>query len=390
MGSTIIDQDFPYDILHRGGHDVQRHNRRIDEAVRKQLKDIISQQDIITSDGNKKVKVRLKYLDQFRFIHNRDRVDDVGRDEFNDLEEGEVLSRPTDGSPGNDIKPGDDLGEEMYETEYTVDQLTDLLMEELRLPRLDERKKNYIVSDIIEWNELTKQGIRSLIDKKRTLKANILRSAKMQSPGLPIINDDFRYRTYNITQEKHSNAVVFLQMDRSGSMWEEKIYAVKALYFWIVQFLRRKYDHVEIKFIAHDYVAREMNEKDFFSYSPSGGTRVSSAYEFCAEQIEHNYPSSMWNIYCFHASDGDTFGDESHCIEVIERLLSLGTTMFAYSEIKLDALDSTDSKLLNMIKKMARSDNRVVVATIEHMSEIMLAIKNFLSIHAQPESTDGD
>ena len=81
MSSSIIDQDFPYDIIHRGSKDAHRHNKRIDDAVRKQLKDIITQQDIITSEGNKKIKVRLKYLDQFRFIHNRNKVDVIGRDE---------------------------------------------------------------------------------------------------------------------------------------------------------------------------------------------------------------------------------------------------------------------------------------------------------------------
>jgi sporulation protein YhbH len=389
MGSTIIDQDFPYDILHRGEHDVQRHNKRVDDAVRKQLKDIISQQDIITSEGNKKVKVRLKYLDQYRFIQNRDRVDDVGRDQFDELSEGEVISRPDQGEgDGIPNRPGDQPGEELYEAEYTVEELTDLLIEELQLPNLDPRKKNLIVSDVIEWSDICRQGSRSLINKKRTLRANILRRAKLdKKEPEPIINDDLRYRTYNITQERHSNAVIFLMMDRSGSMWDEKIYAVKSLYFWIVQFLRRKYDHVEIKFIAHDYNARELNEHDFFSYSPSGGTRVSAAYEFCAEMIKHNYPESMWNIYCFHASDGDTWNDEEVCMEWVRKILELGATMFAYSEIKLGPYSNRDeSRLLSMFKKRARKSSKILIATVEHISEVMLAIKSFLS----SQGSDGD
>ncbi len=92
MGSTIIEQDFPYDILRRGSRDADKHSKRVDDAARKQLKDIISQQDIITSEGNKKVKVRLKYLDQFRFLHNRDRQDTVGRDNYDELDDGEVFA----------------------------------------------------------------------------------------------------------------------------------------------------------------------------------------------------------------------------------------------------------------------------------------------------------
>ena len=123
MGSTIIDNDFPHDIVHRGQRDANRHNKRVDEAVRKQLKDVISQQDIITSEGNKKVKVRLKYLDQYRFRHNPDRMDEVGRDEFDDLDDGEIIYEPGEGV-GRPAKAGDEAGEELYETEYTLEELT--------------------------------------------------------------------------------------------------------------------------------------------------------------------------------------------------------------------------------------------------------------------------
>ena len=380
MGSTIIEQDFPYDILHRGKSDEQRHNKRIDKAVRKQLKDIISQQDIITSEGNKKVKVRLKYLDQYRFIHNKDRYDDVGRDEFDELKDGEVIDKPEPGS-GRPMKPGDEGGDEIYETEYTIDELTDMMIEELELPDLDESKKSEIISEILEWTDRRKHtGIHSLLDRKQTLKANILRRAKMKGSGpLPIINDDLRFRTWNITEEKHSNAVIFLMMDRSGSMWEEKIYSCKALYFWIVQFLRRRYNKVEIKFIAHDYDAHELTEKEFFTISDSGGTRVSSAYKLCSEMIEHNYPSSIWNIYCFHASDGDSWGDEErYCIELVRKIIELGSTMFAYTEIDINSWRDGKSSLLEHFEKEMLDNDRVLVSTITETADIMDTLRVFL------------
>ena len=379
MGNTIIEQDFPYDILHRGKADEQRHNKRIDKAVRKQLKDIISQQDIITSEGNKKVKVRLKYLDQYRFIHNRDRHDNVGRDEFDELKDGEIIDRPESGS-GRPVRPGDEAGDEIYETEYTIEELTDMMVEELELPDLDESKKNEIVSEILEWTDRRKQtGIHSLLDRKQTIKSNILRRAKLKkSKPLPIINDDLRFRTWNITEEKHSNAVIFLMMDRSGSMWEGKIYSVKALYFWIVQFLRRRYDKVEIKFIAHDYNARELTEKEFFTISDSGGTRVSSAYKLCAEMIEHNYPSSIWNIYCFHASDGDSWSDEDYCIELVRKIIDLGSIMFAYTEIDIDKWRDGKSTLLEHFEKEMLDNDRILVSTIVEISDILDTLKTFL------------
>lgn len=381
MGSTIIEQDFPYDILKRGQRDASRHNRRVKEAAKKQLKDIISQQDIISSEKNRKIKVRLKHLDQYRFIHNRDRIDNVGRDQFDDLEDGEVISKPSMGK-GSGNKAGQDKGEEIFESEFTIEQITDMMMEELNLPDLDEKKRNEIVSDVLEYTDRRKvSGVYACLDKKKTILANIARRAregKTRDETIPIINDDLRFRTWNITEEKHSNAVVFLMMDRSGSMWEDKIYAVKALYFWIVQFLRRRYDRVEIKFISHDWVAREMEEKDFFSIAEGGGTKISSAYELCRDMVKHNYPSSMWNIYCFHASDGDSWGDESYCIDLVKEILDFGAVLFAYSEINIDNWRDDESDLYQRFMEAAEERDGILASSITELSDILEALQLFL------------
>lgn len=379
MGSSIVDQDFPYDILHRGKRDESRHNKRVNDAVRKQLRDLISQQDIITSEGNKKVKVRLKYLDQYRFVHNRDRIDRVGRDEFDDLEEGEILYQPSPSS-GKTPRASDDVGEELYEAEYTIDELTEMMIQELELPDFDEKRKNEIISDVIEWEDRRQySGNYALIDKKHTLLANIKRRAKMKLAGpVPIINDDLRFRSWNVRQERHSNAVVFLMMDRSGSMWEEKIYCVKALYFWVVRFLRLKYERVEIRFIAHDYDAQERTEKEFFTISDNGGTRVSAAYELCRSLIKHNYPQSTWNIYCFHASDGDTFGDEDECMRLVQEIIKLGANLFAYTEIDIDNWRDSESPLCEHFRDLAKAKHEVLVSVIQDRSEVLESLKIFL------------
>ena len=381
MGSTIIEQDYPYEILHRGQRDQSRHNKRVDEAARKQLKDIISQQDIITSEGNRKVKVRLKYLDQYRFIHNKDRYDQVGRDQFDELEEGEVIERPDPSEGGGSIRAGDAAGEEIYEAEYTVEELTDMMIKELQLPDLDETRKNMIVSDILEWTDRRPYtGIQALLDKRKTLYESIKRRQKL-GDGAPLItNDDLRYRTWNIEQQKHSNAVIFLMMDRSGSMWEDKIYTCKAFFFWVVQFLKRKYEKVEIRFIAHDAVARELPEKDFFTISDAGGTRVLSAYKMCHDMIKHSYPSEIWNIYCFHASDGDTWGDEEvQCMDLVREIVKLGAALFAYVEIDMDNYRKGEhSNLLRHFEGVITETDEVIASVLQSPEDILDALQKFL------------
>lgn len=384
MGSTIIEQDFPHDISHRGQRDKSRHNKRVDEATRKQLKDIISNQDIITSEGNKKVRVRLKYLDQYTFRHNTDRVDQIGRDQFDELEDGEIISRPGEGGigEGQDSKPGEDVGEVLYETEYTIEELTDMMIEELELPDLDDDKQNQISTDVLEWKDRRKKtGIQSMLDKKQTIIQSIKRRKMEKDPDSPLIsNDDLVYKTWNVEEEQHSNAVIFLMMDRSASMYSEKIYAVKALYFWIVQFLKRKYDKVEIKFIAHDYVARELSEKEFFSIADGGGTKISSAYELCKEMIQYNYPSSEWNIYCFHSSDGDCFGsDVNESADLVEDIVGLGAKLFAYAEIILnDTWRDGNSALIRRLRQLMHEHHQILVTEIEDKGDIITALETFL------------
>ena len=383
MGSTIIEQDFPYDILHRGQKDAIRHNKRVQDALRKQLKHVIGQQDIISSEGNKKVKVRLKHLDQYRFRHFPDRMDEVGRDEFNDLKDGEILSQPSDGS-GKPNEASDEAGDDVYEAEFSLEELTDMMIEELDLPDLDDTKKNEITSDVLEYTDRRKRtGIEACIDKKQTLLSFIKRRATCKDKNIVIDRDDLKFKTWEIAHEKHSNAVIFLLLDRSGSMSDNRIYTVKALYFWIVQFLRRRYEKVEIKFIAHDYTARELTEKEFFSIADSGGTRISAAYELCRDMIKHNYPNDLWNIYCFHASDGDSWNDEDLCMKLVEEIFKLGAKIFAYTEIDRDS----NSELYTLLKKAAKYPKmrNLMVASIRKKEDIVETLRKYLK-HSSKEA----
>src|SRR5690606_6003868 len=104
-------------------------------------------------------------------------------------------------------------------------------------------------------------------------------------------------------------------------------------FFWMTRFLRRKYEHVEIVFIAHHTEARVVTEEEFFTKGESGGTICSSAYRKALELIEDAYPPSQYNIYPFHFSDGDNLtSDNERCVKLIRELLSV-SNMFGYGEV---------------------------------------------------------
>jgi uncharacterized sporulation protein YeaH/YhbH (DUF444 family) len=99
------------------------------------------------------------------------------------------------------------------------------------------------------------------------------------------------------------------------------------------QFLRSKYEQIELVFITHDMEAREVDEEAFFTQYTSGGTIVSTALELTHEIIDKRYHPSAWNIYVFQCSDGDNFASDN--VKYLEEVVSLKSIcqLFGYCEI---------------------------------------------------------
>jgi hypothetical protein len=53
--------EIPWDLRRRALKDSIRHDKRVKEAIRKNLKELIAEENIITSDGKKLVKLPLRY-----------------------------------------------------------------------------------------------------------------------------------------------------------------------------------------------------------------------------------------------------------------------------------------------------------------------------------------
>ncbi|XEQ92284.1 hypothetical protein SCACP_11120 [Sporomusa carbonis] len=91
-------------------------------------------------------------------------------------------------------------------------------------------------------------------------------------------------------------------------MDQTRKYLARSFFFLLYQFVRYKYEHVEVIFIAHTTEAKEVNEDEFFYKGESGGIYISSGCDKTLEIIEQRY---MWNIYAFHCSDGDNWNDDN-------------------------------------------------------------------------------
>jgi sporulation protein YhbH len=276
--NSIIMNGIPWDLRNRGERDSQRHQKKIREAIRKNLHSIIAEKAIITTDGKRTTKVPVRYLESYYFRYGKMK-DDVGHGPG---EEGDVLIPGKDKeAEGQGDKPGKQAGRDIYDAEISVEELTDMMIEDLGLPWLEDKEKKELIVKHVEYTDLRKKGPWANWAKRRTVMENIKRNAAHgQKPVFKELSeDDMRFHSWEEKIERHSNAVVYLMMDRSGSMDDHKRYLCKATFWWLCRFLEKAYDNVEVVFIAHDYEAKVVPEKDFFTLSNDGGTRCSSAYD---------------------------------------------------------------------------------------------------------------
>jgi sporulation protein YhbH len=376
----------PWDLRRRGLKDSIRHDKRVREAIKQNLKELIAEETIITSDGQKVVKIPVRYLDQYRFIFDRaTNGRGVGQGPGN---VGDVIASDENGSaPG---QAGDQPGQPIYEAEISIEELTRMMLEDLALPWLEQKQKDRIKTEAWRFEDIRKKGSLANLDRRRTLKQSLKRHAAMGKPKVgKIVDDDLRFRIPEIRDEFHSNCAVYLLMDRSGSMTTEKKYITKSFFFWMVRFLQLKYRTVETIFIAHDTEAAVVPEKDFFTLSNSGGTMCSSAYALALDHIAKHHPPARWNNYVFHFSDGDNYADDNaRCLTLVKDLLRVAT-MVGYGEVNYNEFFSayTGRGVLHappwstLLREFKALDHpRFLAVTLEKREQVYEALREFLKV----------
>lgn len=361
--------------LHRKGYiDQQRHMEKVKEAIKKNLADIVAEESIIMSEGKKIVKVPIRSLQEYHFRFNQNKQKYVGQGD-GDTKPGDVLGSDGSSGPGKGPGAGSEPGVDYYETEMTVDELAELIFEDLGLPNLKEKRQQEITTDSYQFRDIRKKGIMSNVDKRKTLLESIKRNAMQGEAQNRIIPDDLRFKTWDEDIRYQSNAVVIAMMDTSGSMGPFEKYIARSFFFWMVRFLRTKYQNVKIVFLAHHTEAKEVTEQEFFTKGESGGTRCSSVYRLALDVINKRYRPEDYNIYPFHFSDGDNIpSDNDSCIELVKKLLDV-CNIFGYGEI--EGLYYNSSSLMSVYKKI--SDPKFTSVLIKDKTGVYSALKAFFN-----------
>ncbi|MFN0120781.1 MAG: sporulation protein YhbH [Blastocatellia bacterium] len=375
-------QRHDWSLQRKGIIDQDRHHERVKDAIKKNLGSIVSNESIILSNGRKSVKIPMRSLDEYKFRFDHQKRKHVGQGE-GDTKVGDVIGREGQQGQGQGAgEAGNNGGREYYEADVTVDDIAALIFEDLHLPWLEERAKQAVQAKTTKFTEIRRVGIMSNLDKRRTIIENIRRNAREQGAAKigSFKKEDMRYKSWEEELRYESNAVVIAMMDVSGSMGEFKKYIARSFYFWMVRFLKTKYDNVKIVFISHHTEAKEVNEEQFFTQGESGGTVVSSAYKLALDIIAERYPPRDWNIYPFHFSDGDNYySDNDEAVKLADKLIDT-CNLFGYGEIGEEGAGSyrrSSGALLSIFNDRIKNKERFIGVRIDDKEEVYPALKQF-------------
>lgn len=305
------------------GQKIERDHQRFRKIVRGKVKSnlskYISRGELIGKKGRDLISIPLPQIEIPQFRYGQKQSGGVGQ---GDGDVGQPLTAPQ--GDGDEPKAGDQPGGHILEVELTLEEMAAILGEELELPRIQPRGKKNILTTKDKYSSIRQVGPESLRHFKRTYKRAMKRmiASGTYNPDDPRVvpeRADKQYRSWKEVNLPQSVACIVYMMDVSGSMTDEQKEIVRIEAFWIDMWIKAHYQGIETVYIIHDAVAHEVDEHTFYHTRESGGTKISSAYEMALKIIEKRYPPDQWNLYAFHFSDGDNWGDDvPRCIELLK------------------------------------------------------------------------
>ena len=357
----------------------ERFIRRFKHQVRKAAAQAVSGRSITDTTSGEQVHIPSRDISEPRFAHTiggRREAIYTGNGEF---ATGDRFKRPRGGAGNGGVGPesgSDGVAEDDFTFELSRDEFLECVFEDLELPNLVktdieetvtyERVRAGFTRDGVPANINIVRSLRGALARRIALKGSYTQRLKetreeldeLRAKGLgrgirareleaeverlethikaiPFIDDfDLRYNNYTLRAQPSTKAVMFCLMDVSGSMSESRKDIAKRFFILLHLFLVRSYERIDVVFISHHSVAKEVGEEEFFYARETGGTVVSSALRLMLEIVDDRYPVDAWNIYAAQASDGENWmNDSGVCRNLLLNEIMPLTQYFAYIEI---------------------------------------------------------
>ena len=378
--ATFIDRRL--DGKNKSSVNRQRFIRRFKGQIKKAVAEAMNGRSITDMDTGEKVNIPSRDLSEPVFSHGpggRREAIHPGNREFTP---GDRVARPQGGAgggAGSGQASNTGEGEDDFVFELSREEFLELFFDDLELPNLVRTQ----LAKATEFKSVragfTSAGNPANIDVVRSLRGALARRMAMAAPysrrlheaeealdrlydespvdedrvqalmeeiehlrarvrAVPFIDTfDLRYANRVQQPQPTTQAVMFCIMDVSGSMDRARKDLAKRFFTLLYLFLQRNYEKIEVVFIRHHTVAKEVDEQEFFYSRETGGTVVSSALELTADIIRDRYPVSRWNLYVAQASDGDNWHHDSPaCRDLLLQRIMPYVRYYAYIEITPD------------------------------------------------------
>lgn len=356
--------------------DLGRFKDIVRKKVKSDLAKYIGSDSIIGKQGNKLVKIPLKYINIPHFTFGKN-----GGASQGDGDDGDPIN-----GQGKKKGKGDQAGEghedNDFAAEFTPQEMADILRENLELPKLEPKKQGNISTEKTKWNTISSAGSDGQKHFKRTYKEALKRTIgegtyNFNDPKIIPIHADKRYKASTPVPKPEISAVIMFMIDASGSMDDEKKRMAKALAYWISLLVETSYEKVKTEWIIYDTESSVVNREDFFKASSGGGTQISSGFDKAVELIDTKYDPNDWNIYVVNMSDDENMSsDNSRCQELLQTKLLPATNFFCHAAIVPGHSNGDFTEFLTSNIK----DEKLRCASIANDGEdILKAIKTFFA-----------
>lgn len=389
----------------------QKFIRRYKKHLKDAVEEAVSKRSITDMEHGEKINIPAKDISEPTFgIGSGGRQEKVfpGNEEF---VTGDQIPRPQGGAGSGGKKASDSgEGEDDFTFALSREEFMDLFFDDLELPRMiktqlamDVQFKKVRAGYTVHGNPsnisvirsmkgalarriaLTATPTRQLHELEEQL-AELLLSTAEDDPQVVSLRDeikelrrrirsvpfidtfDLRYNNRIDEPVPTTQAVMFCLMDVSGSMGKFEKEIAKRFFTLLYLFLTRAYERIEVVFIRHHTIAKEVDEEEFFYSRETGGTVVSSALKMMRDIIHERYPTNDWNIYAAQASDGDNWADDSHvCRDLLLESIMPYLQYYAYVEVTDDA---TTGDLWAEYQKVADTYKNFATQVITDNSDI--------------------
>jgi uncharacterized sporulation protein YeaH/YhbH (DUF444 family) len=378
--ATLIDRRL--DGKNKSAVNRQRFIRRFKSQIKKAVTEAMNGRSITDIDNGEKINIPARDLSEPVFGHGAGGRRETIHPGNKDFIKGDRMARPQGGSGGGTGKgqaSNSGEGEDDFVFELSREEFLELFFEDLELPNLVRTQ----LAKVAEFKSVragfSSVGNPSNLDVVRSMRGALARRIAMAAPysrrlheaeaelqqvlaatpvdepraqalveeiehlrarvrAVPFIDTfDLRYVNRTKQPQPSTQAVMFCIMDVSGSMDRARKDLAKRFFTLLYLFLKRNYQKIEVVFIRHHTVAKEVDEQEFFYSRETGGTVVSSALTLMADIAAARYPLSIWNIYAAQASDGDNWHHDSPaCKDILLKHIMPFVRYFSYIEITPD------------------------------------------------------